>query len=149
MDRLRNTGHEIVCQLKPLVYSLDLNNAPRICFVLLKLRFKCSRLFKQEISRCKIAGAGFHSTAKTRALIPRFATTIISSWQIAFKCTADCQPPLSCLIWTMRTVQACGNPLSNWASWLYQSAVRQFSLLQSSEYTPRSAIAALQIGARD
>jgi hypothetical protein len=32
--------HEIVCQLRPWVYSLSLNNAPRISFTLYTLRVK-------------------------------------------------------------------------------------------------------------
>jgi hypothetical protein len=46
------------------MYSLGLNNTPRIGFTLLKLRFK------QGDFRCKMAGAGFHSIAKFHAPIP-------------------------------------------------------------------------------
>jgi hypothetical protein len=60
-----------------------------------------------------MAGAGFHSIANSRALTPRFATLRITAWQSALNCTADCQPPLSGLIQTMRTVQAFGIALSN------------------------------------
>jgi hypothetical protein len=41
-----------------------------------------------------MAGAGFRSIANTRALILRTATTILTPWQSAFQCTADCQLPL-------------------------------------------------------
>jgi hypothetical protein len=37
---LKRQYHEMVCQLRPLVYSLGLNIAPRISFKLVKLRFK-------------------------------------------------------------------------------------------------------------
>jgi hypothetical protein len=49
-----------------------------------------------------MAGTGFHCFANYRALIPRTATTILYPWQSAFQCSADCQPPLSGLIRTMR-----------------------------------------------
>jgi hypothetical protein len=62
-------GHEIVCQLRPLVYSLGLNNTPHISFNLVKSSVKNIRHFKQAVSRCKMAGAGFHSIAKLRAQI--------------------------------------------------------------------------------
>jgi hypothetical protein len=38
-----------------------------------------------------MVGSGFHSIANSRALMPRFATKIISPRQTAFQCTADCQ----------------------------------------------------------
>jgi hypothetical protein len=38
--KLKVQCHEIVCQLRPLTYSLDLNNAPRISFKLVKSCFK-------------------------------------------------------------------------------------------------------------
>jgi hypothetical protein len=53
-----------------------------------------------------------------------FATTGITPWQTALKCTADCQAPRSGGKEYMRHVQACGNPLSNLDSWLWQSALR-------------------------
>jgi hypothetical protein len=49
-----------------------------------------------------MAGAGFHSIAKLRAQMPRFATIRITAWQSGLNCTADHQPPLSGLI------QPCG-----------------------------------------
>jgi hypothetical protein len=61
--------HEIVCQLRPLTYSLHLNNAPRISFKLVKSLFKNILQFKQGTSRSKMAGTGFHSIAKLRAQI--------------------------------------------------------------------------------
>jgi hypothetical protein len=60
-----------------------------------------------------MAGAVFHCIAKLSAPIPRFATIRITAWQSALNHTADCQPPLSGLIRTLRAVQAFGIPLSN------------------------------------
>jgi hypothetical protein len=54
------------CQLRPLVYSLDLNNSPRV---------KNLWRNKQGGSRCKMAGGGIQSFAKFRAQM----------------CTAECQ----------------------------------------------------------
>jgi hypothetical protein len=130
------------------MYSLGLNNTPRISFKLIKSRIKNIRRFKQGASRCKMAGAGFHCFSKLRALTPRIATIRITDWQSALNHTAYCQLPLWGLIWTLRTVQTCGNPLSNVNSCLWQSAVRPFSLWQSAEYTPRSANTGLKIWAR-
>jgi hypothetical protein len=96
--------HEIVCQLRPLVSSLGLNNMPRISFKLVKSRIKNIRHFKQGASRCKMAGAGFPCFAKLRAPTPRFATIRITAWQSALNHTADCQPPPSGLIRTLRAV---------------------------------------------
>jgi hypothetical protein len=56
-----------VCQLRPFVYSLGLNNAPRISFTLVKSSVKNIRHFEHGASRCKMAGAGFHFIAKLRA----------------------------------------------------------------------------------
>jgi hypothetical protein len=103
----------MVCQLRPLVYSLGLNNPPRICLKPRKLRVKNLRRKKQGDCRCKIAGTGINSLATFRTPIPGFATTGITPWQPALKCTADCQAPRSGGKDYMRTGQACGNPLSN------------------------------------
>jgi hypothetical protein len=137
----------MVCQLRPLMYSLGLNNTPHISFKLVKSRIKNIQPFKQGASRCKMVGAGFQCIAKLHALTPRIATIRITAWQSALNHTSDCQLPLWGLIWTLRTVQTCGNPLSNVNSWLWQSAVRPFSLWQSAEYTPRSANTGLSIWA--
>jgi hypothetical protein len=94
--------HEIVCQLRLLSYSLDLNNAPRISIKHVKSLFKNIWQFKQGASRCKMAGAGFHCIANYRAPILRFATTRITAWQSALRCSADCQLPLWGLIRTCR-----------------------------------------------
>jgi hypothetical protein len=61
----------MVCQLRPLTYSLGLSNTPRISFKLVKSRIKNIRRFKQGASRStrKMAGTGFHSFAKLRAQI--------------------------------------------------------------------------------
>jgi hypothetical protein len=70
-----------------------------------------------------MAGTLIHSLAKLRAKIPRLATTgIITHWQTAFKWTAACQAPRSSSKQNMRSVQACGNPLSNFDYCLWQSA---------------------------
>jgi hypothetical protein len=82
---------------------------------------------------------GIHSFAKRRGKIPRFATTGITPWQTALKCTADCQAPRSESMEYMRTGQACGNPLSNRDSCLWQSAVRLFWLWQSAVLTSHIA----------
>jgi hypothetical protein len=76
--------------LRPLVYSLGLNNMPRISFKLVKSCIKNIRRFKQGAYRCKMAGAGFHCTAKLRAPTPRFATIRITAWQSALNRAADC-----------------------------------------------------------
>jgi hypothetical protein len=80
------------------MYSLGLNNTPRISFKLGKSRFKNIRRFKQGASRCKMACAGFPCFAKLRALTPRIATIRIYTWQLALDRAADCQPPPSGLI---------------------------------------------------
>jgi hypothetical protein len=136
------------CQLRPLMFSLGLNNTPRISFKFVKSRIKNIQPFKQGASWCKMAGGGFQCIAKLCALTPGIATIKITAWQSALNHTADCQLPLWGLIWTLRTVQTCGNPLSNVDSWLWQSAVRPFSLWQSPENTPRSANTGLNIWAR-
>jgi hypothetical protein len=51
------------------VYSLGPNNAPCIYFILVKSRIKNIPRFKQGVSRCKMAGAGFHYFAKPRTEI--------------------------------------------------------------------------------
>jgi hypothetical protein len=137
----------MVCQLRPQMYSLGLKNMPRISFKLVKSRIKNIQPFKQGASRCKMAGAGFQCIAKLLALTPWIATTRITAWQSALNHTADCQLPHWGLIWTLRTVQTCGNPLSNVDSCHWQSAVRPFSLWQSAKYTPRSANTGLNIWA--
>jgi hypothetical protein len=48
-----------------------------------------------------MAGTGFHCFANYRALILQTAATILSPWQSAFQCSADCQPPHSGLIRTL------------------------------------------------
>ena len=65
----------MVCQLRPLVYSLGLNNPPRICLTPRKSRVKILWRNKQGNCRCKMAGAGIQSFAKFRGQM----------------CTAECQ----------------------------------------------------------
>jgi hypothetical protein len=74
----------MVRQLRPLVYSLGLNNPPRNLW-----------RNKQGNCRCKMAGAGIRSFAKFSGQMPRIATTGITSWQTALKWTGDCQVPRS------------------------------------------------------
>jgi hypothetical protein len=77
----------MVCQLRPLLYSLGLNIAPRTCFMLEKSRVKNIRRFKLGASRCKMAGTGFHCFAKIRALFHRgveFCTAECSKCFISF-----------------------------------------------------------------
>jgi hypothetical protein len=118
---------------------------PRISFKLVKSHIKNIRCFKQEASRCKMTWAGFHSIAKLRAQMLRFATIRKTAWQSALNCTVDCQPLLSGPIRILREGQAIGIPLSNSDCRLWQSTVRPFSLWQSAEYMPRSANPGLKI----
>jgi hypothetical protein len=69
----------MVCQLRPLLYSLGLNNPPRICLTPRKSRVKNLWCNKQGSCRCKMAGAGIRSFAKLRDQMPRIAKTGISS----------------------------------------------------------------------
>jgi hypothetical protein len=77
--------------------------------------------------QCKMAGTGFHSVVANCAPIPRFATTGITPWQTALKCTADCQAPLSGSNAGRGKLRPCSNQHSNLYSWLWQSAVRSFT----------------------
>jgi hypothetical protein len=61
------------------MYSLGLNNTPRISFKLVKSCIKNIRRFKQGDSRCKMVGAGFQCIANLRALTPRIAIIRISA----------------------------------------------------------------------
>jgi hypothetical protein len=84
--------HEIVCQLRPLTYSLDLNNAPRISFKLVKSLFKNIWQYKQGASWCKMARLDFtlllNSTLKFVTLYWQIA---VFSRQIATeKISVDC-----------------------------------------------------------
>jgi hypothetical protein len=108
----------MVCQLRPLVYSLGLNNPPRICLTPRKSRVKNLWRNKQGNCRCKMAGAVIRSFAKFRGQMPRIATTGITSWQTALKWTADCQVPCSGCLGQVKSVairsqghtSVCGNP---------------------------------------
>jgi hypothetical protein len=81
----------MVCQLRPLVYSLGLNNPPRICLTPRKSRVKNVCRIKQGNCRCKMAGSGIRSFAKFCGQMPRIATSGITSWQV------DCGLPRSAL----------------------------------------------------
>jgi hypothetical protein len=85
----------MVCQLRPLVYSLGQNNPPRICLTPRKSRVKMYNVSKRGTCRCKMAGAGIRSFAKFRGQMPRIAKTGITSWQTALKWTVDCHAPRS------------------------------------------------------
>jgi hypothetical protein len=81
----------MVCQLRPSVYSLGLNNPLRICLTPRKPCVKNLWSNKQGNCQCKMAGAEIRSFAKFRGQMPRIATTGITSWQTFLKWTADCQ----------------------------------------------------------
>jgi hypothetical protein len=85
----------MVCELRPLLYSLGPNISPRICFTPGKSRVKNLCCNKQGNCRSKMAGTGIHSLDKLRAQIPWFATTGITPWQTALKHTVDSQAPCS------------------------------------------------------
>jgi hypothetical protein len=114
----------MVCQLRPFVNSLGLNNPPNFCLTPRKLSVKNWWRNKQGNCRCKMAGTGIRSFAKLRSQMPRIATTGITLWKTALKWTADGQTPRSGCQEYMRSSQACGNLLSNWYFCLWQSAVR-------------------------
>jgi hypothetical protein len=104
----------MVCQLRPLVYSLGLNNPPRIFLTPRKSQVKNLWRNKQGNCWCKMAGAGIWF----RGQMPRIATIGITSWQTALKWTADCQVPRSGCRGQVKPVairsqihsSACGNP---------------------------------------
>jgi hypothetical protein len=108
----------MVCQLRPLVYSLGINNPPLICLTPRKSHVKNLWHNKQENCRCEMAGAGIRSFAKFCGQMPRIATTAITSCQTAFKWTADCQVPRSGCSGQVKPVaihsqihtSVCGNP---------------------------------------
>jgi hypothetical protein len=85
----------MVCQLRPLVYSLGLNNPRHICLTPRNWHIKNLRRNKQGNCQCKISGAGVRSFTKFRSQMPQIATTGITSWQTTLKWTADCQVPRS------------------------------------------------------
>jgi hypothetical protein len=108
----------MVCQLRPSVNSLGLNNPPHICLTSRKSCVKNLWCNKQGNCRCKMVGAGIRSFAKFRSQMPRIATTGITSWQTALKWTPDCQVPrLGCrgqvklvVIRSQIHTSVCGNP---------------------------------------
>jgi hypothetical protein len=75
----------MVCQLRPLVYSLGLDNPPRICLTPRKSRVKNLCRNKQGNCQRKMAGAEIWSFAKFRSQMPRIAKTGITSWQTVLK----------------------------------------------------------------
>jgi hypothetical protein len=107
---LKGYYHEMVCQLRPLVYSLGLNNPPRICLTPRKTRVKNVWRIIQGNCQFKMVGAGIWSFAKFHGKMPQIATTGITSWQTALKWTADCQSQRTGCQEYMRWCQACGNP---------------------------------------
>jgi hypothetical protein len=82
-------------QLRPLVFSLGLNNPPRRYFIPLKSCGKKRWRFKQGDSWCKMAGAGIQSLAKLRPQM--CATNKITVARIAtvksLNLRADCHRP--------------------------------------------------------
>jgi hypothetical protein len=108
----------MVCQLRPLVNSLGLNNPPRIRLTPRKSCVKNLWCNKQGNCQYRMAGAGIRSLAKFRGQMPRIARTGINSWQTAFKWTADCQVPGSGCHGQVKPVairsqihtSVCGNP---------------------------------------
>jgi hypothetical protein len=111
---LKGKYHEMVCQLRPFVYSLGLNNPPYICLTPRKSRVKNLWHNKQGNCQCKMAGTGIRSFAKLGSQMPRIATTGITPWKTALKWTADCQAPCSGCQENMQSGHSCGNLLSNW-----------------------------------
>jgi hypothetical protein len=113
----------MVCQLNPLVYSLGLNNPPRICLKPWKSCVKNLWRNKEGNCRCKMAGAGIRSFAKFRCQMPWIATTGITSWQTALKWTADCQVLISgcrgqvkpVAIRSQTHTSVCGNPRDSYS----------------------------------
>jgi hypothetical protein len=83
----------MLCQLRPLVYSLGLNNPLRICLTPRKLYVKNLWHHKQGNLQCKMEFTVIISLAKLCGQMQRFATTGIATWAlwIALKCTVDCQ----------------------------------------------------------
>jgi hypothetical protein len=129
----------MVCQLRPLVYSLGLNNPPRICLTPRKSCVKNLWRNKQGNCRCIMAGTGIRSFAKFLGQMPRIATTGITSWQTTLKWTAECQVPHSgcrgqvkpVAIHSQIQTSVCGNPRDSYSilgnprskhRWLPQSA---------------------------
>jgi hypothetical protein len=117
----------MVCQLRPLVYSLGLNNPPRICLTPRKSRVKNLWCNKQGICRCKMAGAGIESFA----IVPRSNATDYHNRNnfLANRSQVDCG---SSALRLPRSSQACGNPLSNSYFCMWQSARRFFYSWQSA-----------------
>jgi hypothetical protein len=120
---LKGKYHEMTCQLRPLVYSLGLNNPPRICLTPRKSCVKNLWPNKQGNCQCKMAGAGIWSFAKFCGQIPRIATTGLASWQTALKWTADYQVPRSGCLGQVKHVairshihtSVCGNPCDGYS----------------------------------
>jgi hypothetical protein len=116
----------MVCQLRPLVYTLGLNNPPRIC---LTPRKSCVKILwctgnKQGNCRYKMASAEIQSFAKFCGKMPWIATTGITSWQTTLKWTADFQVSHSCCHGQVKPVaicsqihsSVCGNPRDGYSS---------------------------------
>jgi hypothetical protein len=137
----------MVCQLRPLVYSLGLNNPPRICLTPRKSCIKNLWRNKQGNCQCKMAGAGIRSFAKFRSQMPRIATTGITSWQTTLKWTADCQVPGSgcrrqvkpVAICSQIYTSVCGNPCSKRRR-LPQSAAHIWARNLARDWIPAPAI---------
>jgi hypothetical protein len=106
----------MVCQLRPLVYSLGLNNPPRICLTPRKSRVKNLWSNKQGTVYVKWRVLEFGQ-------MPRIATTVITSWQTTLKWNADCQVPRSCCHGQVKIVairsqihtSVCSNPRNGYS----------------------------------
>jgi hypothetical protein len=77
----------MVCQLRPLVWSLGLNNPPRTGMYLAPGESCVKNLWhnKQETFRCKMPGTGTQSFAELHRQIVRGMPTTTLQW------TAECQ----------------------------------------------------------
>jgi hypothetical protein len=131
----------MVCQLRPLVYSLGLNNPPHISLTPRKSCIKNLWCNKKGNCRCKIAGSGIWSFAKFRGQMPQIATTGITSWQTALKWTADCQVQHSGCRGQVKPVairsqihtSVCGNPCDGY-SMLFNPRSKRRRLPQSAAH---------------
>jgi hypothetical protein len=147
----------MVCRLRPLVYSLGLNNPPHICLTPRKSRVKNLWPNKQGNCRCKMAGAGIRSFAKFCGQKPCIATTGLTSWQTALKWTADCQVTRSGCRGQVKPVaicsqihtSVCGNPCDSYSilgnlrskrSGLPQSAAHIWGWNLARDWIPAPAI---------
>jgi hypothetical protein len=109
----------MVCQLRPLMYNLGLNNPPCICLSPEKSRVK--NLWQGGLS---MLNGGYWNALS--CYIPRANTAVFhrrnSPLANRSQVFEDCQAPRS-------GSKACGNPLSNLDYCLWQSALRSTAIL--------------------